>query len=307
MRDESTKAVLELIKKDRNVIAVTADNRNEYYNKARINFPNQYIDYGISESNMIGSSAGLASIGKIPFLYTVTNFMAMRTYEFIRNLICFPNYNVKFLGRSAGLVSGNMGMTHQGTEDLTILRALPNLLVITPASPIEARQATYEAYRYKGPVYIRLEGKNEPELYDETYQFKIGKGNIIRLGNHITLISIGSIVNIAIEAAEILKREFNISMRIINMPTIKPIDKLLILEAMKETSAIITLEEHSIYGGLGSAVAEILAENSCSVQFQRMGLNDFCKGSGTHNEVRNMNGLSAFSIVENVRRLLRVD
>lgn len=305
MRNESTKVVLDLIKKDRNVIAITADNGNEIYDQIKNEYPQQYIDYGIAECNMVASAAGLASTGKIPFLYAVTNFMSMRAFEFIRDVVCVPNYNVKFLGRSAGLVGGSMGMTHQGTEDLAILRTLPNLLVITPATPIEAREATYFAYQHTGPVYIRLEGFNEPELYDQGYQFKSGTGSVVRKGTDITVITTGSIINEAIAAAVVLKQEHGLEVQIINMPMIKPIDESLILKAAKKTSMLLTLEEHTIYGGLGSAVAEVLAENGCHVKFQRMGLNGFSRGCGNRDQMREINKIASKSIVRNIKSLLK--
>ena len=305
MRNESTKVVLDLIKKDRNVIAITADNGNEIYDQIKNEYPQQYIDYGIAECNMVASAAGLASTGKIPFLYAVTNFMSMRAFEFIRDVVCVPNYNVKFLGRSAGLVGGSMGMTHQGTEDLAILRTLPNLLVITPATPIEAREATYFAYQHNGPVYIRLEGFNEPELYDQGYQFKSGMGSVVRNGTDITVITTGSIINEAIAAAAVLKQEHGFEVQIINMPMIKPIDESLILKAAKKTNTLLTLEEHTIYGGLGSAVAEVLAENGCHVNFQRMGLNGFSRGCGNRDQMREINKIASKSIVKNIKSLLK--
>ena len=305
MRNESTKVVLDLIKKDRNVLAITADNGNEIYDQIKNEYPQQYIDYGIAECNMVASAAGLASTGKIPFLYAVTNFMSMRAFEFIRDVVCVPNYNVKFLGRSAGLVGGSMGMTHQGTEDLAILRTLPNLLVITPATPIEAREATYFAYQHNGPVYIRLEGFNEPELYDQGYQFKSGMGSVVRNGTDITVITTGSIINEAIAAAAVLKQEHGFEVQIINMPMIKPIDESLILKAAKKTNTLLTLEEHTIYGGLGSAVAEVLAENGCHVNFQRMGLNGFSRGCGNRDQMREINKIASTSIVRNIKSLLK--
>jgi len=305
MRNESTKVVLDLIKKDRNVIAITADNGNEIYDQIKNEYPQQYIDYGIAECNMVASAAGLASTGKIPFLYAVTNFMAMRAFEFIRDVVCVPNYNVKFLGRSAGLVGGSMGMTHQGTEDLAILRTLPNLLVITPATPLEAKQATYAAYEYDGPVYIRLEGFNEPELYDESYQFQIGKGTIVRQGSDITLFSTGSIVNEALQATADLEETLGITMRIVNISTLRPIDREIIQQAAKETRGIITLEEHTIHGGLGSAVAEVLADSGLGVRFKRIGLDKFSVGCGNRLEMRGLNGIASKNIIEAVKNLLR--
>ena len=303
MRNVSTEVVLQLLREDKNVLAVTADNGNEIYDQIRREYPAQYLDFGIAECNMVAASAGLAAAGKIPFLYAVTNFMSMRAYEFLRNIVCEPKYNVKFLGRSAGVVTGTYGMTHQGTEDLALLRTLPNLLTITPATPIEAREATRFAYRHKGPVYIRLEGRNEPELYDDGYEFVPGKGTVLREGQDMTVISIGSIVNEALRAAEKLSDE-GLTLRVINMPTILPIDRTLIVLAARETGGILTLEEHGIQGGLGSAVAEVLAESGVSVRFRRMGLSGFARGCGNRDEMREINGLTAKEIAENVREMI---
>lgn len=303
MRNISTEVVLQLLREDKNVLAVTADNGNEIYDQIRREYPAQYLDFGIAECNMVAASAGLAAAGKIPFLYAVTNFMSMRAYEFLRNIVCEPKYNVKFLGRSAGVVTGTYGMTHQGTEDLALLRTLPNLLTITPATPIEAREATRFAYRHKGPVYIRLEGRNEPELYDEGYEFVPGKGTVLREGRDMTVISIGSLVNEALRAAGTLSDE-GLTLRVINMPTILPIDRTLIVLAARETGGILTLEEHGIQGGLGSAVAEVLAESGVSVRFRRMGLSGFARGCGNRDEMREINGLTAKEIAENVREMI---
>ena len=303
MRNVSTEVVLQLLREDKNVLAVTADNGNEIYDQIRREYPAQYLDFGIAECNMVAASAGLAAAGKIPFLYAVTNFMSMRAYEFLRNIVCEPKYNVKFLGRSAGVVTGTYGMTHQGTEDLALLRTLPNLLTITPATPIEAREATRFAYRHKGPVYIRLEGRNEPELYEEGYEFVPGKGTVLREGQDMTVISIGSLVNEALRAAEKLSDE-GLTLRVINMPTILPIDRTLIVLAARETGGILTLEEHGIQGGLGSAVAEVLAESGVSVRFRRMGLSGFARGCGNRDEMREINGLTAKEIAENVREMI---
>lgn len=304
MRNASTQMVYNLAKRDRNVMAVTADNSNEIYNKIKREMPGQYIDYGIAEENMVASAAGLASCGKIPFLYTITNFMSMHAFEFIRNDVCVANQNVKFLGRSSGLVSSSMGATHQGTEEVALLRTLPNMLVITPATPIEAREATRFAYHHRGSVYIRLEGFNEPELYGEDYQFSVGRGCVLRDGGDITVISMGSVVNEALSAAKKLESD-GIRVRVINMPMVNPIDRDLIVAAAKETGHIITLEEHSIHGGLGSAVAELLAECGLAVSFQRMGLDGCAKGCGNREAMREINGLASENIMEKVRESLQ--
>lgn len=303
MRNAATRVVYDLVRKDKRVMALTADNRNEIYDKIRSEYPRQYIDYGIAESNMIASAAGMATCGKIPFLYTITNFMSMRALEFIRNDVCIGNRNVKFLGRSSGLVSSNMGPTHQGTEELAYLRTMPNMLVITPATPIEAREATKFAYGHNGPVYIRLEGYNETELFNDSYRFNIAKGQLIRYGNDVTIISTGSVIGEAMQAAEILEKE-NIGVRVINMPMVKPLDENLIDNALNETRMMITLEEHSIYGGLGSAVAEYIAEKGVSTKFARMGLDCIADGCGTRLDIRERNHLSSYDIIEKVRENL---
>ena len=304
MRNASTQMVYDLAKRDRNVMALTADNSNEIYDKIKREMPGQYIDYGIAEENMVASAAGLASCGKIPFLYTITNFMSMHAFEFIRNDVCIANQNVKFLGRSSGRVSSSMGATHQGTEEVALLRTLPHMLVITPATPIEAREATRFAYHHRGSVYIRLEGFNEPELYGEDYQFSVGRGYVLRDGKDITVISMGSVVNEVLSAAGKLESD-GIRVRVINMPMVNPIDRDLIVAAAKETGHIITLEEHSIHGGLGSAVAEVLAESRLAVSFHRMGLDGCAKGCGNREAMREINGLASENIMEKVREILQ--
>ncbi len=295
MRNTATNLVYELAKKDSRVLAITADNGNEIYEKIREELPSQYIDYGIAECNMVASAAGLADSGKIPFLYAVTNFMSMRAYEFIRDTVCVTGSNVKFLGRSSSMVTGTYGMTHQGTEDLALLRTLPNMLVITPASPIEAREAVRYAYHVNGPVYVRLEAANEPEHYEESFIFTPGKAHIFRAGKDISIICMGSVVNEAIAAAE-LAEQVGISVEVVNMPTVKPIDEEVIIERTRSRKGIITLEEHSIFGGLGSAVAEIIAKSSGNVAFEMMGLPAFPRGCGNRIEMRRNNGLDADAV-----------
>ena len=304
MRNASTQVVYDLVKQDSNVMALTADNRNEIYDKIRQENPKQYIDYGIAEENMVASAAGLASCGKIPFLYTITNFMSMHAYEFIRNDVCVANQNVKFLGRSSGLTSSSMGATHQGTEELALLRALPNMVVITPATPIEAREATKWAYQYKGPVYIRLEGYNESELFNEEYKFELNKGYEVRPGNDVTVIAMGSVINEAITAAELLEKD-GISIRILNFPTVQPGDIGAVKKAAAETKAIITLEEHTLAGGLGSAIAEIIAEQNIAIPFKRLGLLGCARGCGNRQEMREINHVARTDILEAVQQLLK--
>lgn len=302
MRNVAAQTVYELAREDASVLAVAADVGHPYYTKVKEECPGQYVDFGIAECNMVGASAGMAAAGKIPFLYAVTNFLSMRAYEFLRNLVCVPAFNVKLLGRSAGLVTGTYGITHQGTEELALLRALPNLITITPATPIEARESVRFAYRHQGPVYIRLEGYNEPEYYSDKDSFQPGMGHTLRDGRDVTIVTIGSIVNEALQAADALERK-GISVRVLSLSTIFPIDRALILRAARETRAVFTLEEHSIYGGLGSSVAEVLAEGGVTVRFRRMGLKAFPKGCGNRESMRIQNGLSARHVIDAVMEL----
>lgn len=303
MRTASTGIVYELVKKDKRVLALCADGGNDVYQMIRKDFPQQYIDYGIAEENMVASAAGLASCDKIPFVFGTTNFIAMRAFEFIRNDVALPNHNVKFLGIFSNLARGGWGPTHQGTEEIALLRCLPNLLVITPATPIEAREATKFAYRHKGAVYIRLEASNETEYYDENYVFQLGKGYVISKGDDFTIITMGGILSEAVQIAEGLV-SCGLTIRVINMPMVKPVDEEIILTAAQETKGIITLEEHSIYGGLGSAVAEVLAENGISTKFARMGLHGCAIGCGNRDEIRELNGISADDVKKKIRELL---
>ena len=302
MRNACKQVLYDLVREDSSVMLLTADG-HDMYQELSPEYHSQFVDYGIAESNMVASAAGLASCGKIPFLFAVTNFMAMRAFEFIRDMVCIPSYNVKFLGFFSGLSRGAWGATHHGTEDLTLLRCLPNLLVITPATPIEAHEAVKFAYRYQGPVYIRLESSNEVELYDQEYEFALGKGHVLRTGYDITVVAMGSVINEAIQASDFLRNK-GISVRVIDLSMIKPLDEKLILSAASETNHIITLEEHSIYGGLGSALAEFLLEHKARTSFIRMGLDGIARGCGNQKEMREINHLSANDIVQKVHQLL---
>lgn len=303
MREACTEQIYEYAKNDPNVMALTADSRNGVYAKIMNGLPRQYMDYGIAEQNMIASAAGLAVCGKIPFIFGASTFLAMRGFEFIRNDVCIANANVKFIGIFSGLSRPSWGATHEGTEEVTLLSCLPNLVVITPSTPLMAKKATQYAYHHRGPVYIRLEASNEPEYYSEHIIFEPGKGYLVKEGSDFTIISMGSVIEEAFGAANRLAEE-GVSIRIIDMPTVRPIDQNLIIDAARETRGIITLEEHSIYGGLGSAVAEVLAENGISTQFRRIGLCGCAVGCGSREAVRAANGLSKDHLIHAVREVM---
>ena len=302
MRTAYLKALRELAAKDKNVYALISDNGAIVYDQYRQDFPEQYLNLGISEANMLGMAAGMASRGKIPFAYTIGAFLAYRAFEFIRNDVCLQNQNVKIVGTGAGETYSGLGPTHHATEDLGGLRSLPNLTILCPASPKEVYAATYAAYNYRGPVYLRLGTNREPEIYEGACEFQIGKGVELRSGGDAAVFASGSILKDALDAAEALGKE-GVSARVVNMHTLKPIDSDIILKAVHEVGRIVTVEDHNVTGGLGSAVAEVVAESGRGVKFRRVGLRDFSCGYGDYAQVREANGLGRKQIEDVVRRL----
>ena len=303
MRTAYLDTLYDLAQNDKRVYALISDNGAIVYDKYRRDLLKQYLNLGISEANMIGMAAGMASCGKIPFAYTIGAFLAYRAYEFIRNDVCLQNQNVKIVGTGAGQVYSTLGPTHHSTEDLGGLRALPNLTIICPASPLEVRKATRAAYEYEGPVYLRLGTNREPEIYNEDYSFEIGKGITVKDGKDVTLIGTGSILKDILDVAELLNKD-RVQARVINMHTIKPIDKEIILKAIEETGKIVTIEDHNIIGGIGSAVAEVIAQSGKGVKFKRIGLQGFSNGYGTYAQVKEMNGIGIEDICNEVKSLM---
>lgn len=307
MRSAYIETLYDLADKDTNVYAVISDNGAIVYDKFRADFPGQFINAGISEANMVGMAAGMAERRKIPFAYTIGAFLAYRAYEFILNDVCLQNMNVKLVGIGAGCSYSLLGASHHSIYDLAVLRPLPNLTLLSPASPLEVKKAVRAAYETEGPVYIRLGTNREPEIYDEDYDFCIGRAVWMRRGKDITIISTGSIVNDVMIAANELEKQ-GISAGVINMHTISPFDQEAIVEAAECSSAILTVEEHSIVGGLASAVAEVIAEKGLRVSFGRIGLYDFVHGYGKHPELKESNGIGQKQIIgKTVEMVGRVD
>ncbi len=302
MRTAYLNTLYDLARKDKRVYALISDNGAIVYDKYRKDLSSQYLNLGISEANMLGMAAGMASCGKIPFAYTIGAFLAYRAFEFIRNDICLQKQNVKIVGTGAGEVYSALGPTHHSTEDLGGLRALPGLTILCPASPLEVKKATFAAYEYKGPVYLRLGTNKEPEIYNEDYEFKIGEGVTVKKGNDVTLIGTGSILKDVLDTALLLQEE-GINARVINMHTIKPIDQEIIIQAAEETGKIVTVEDHNIIGGLGSAVAEVIAESGQGVLFKRLGLHGFSSGYGAYTQVKEINGIGVQKICDKVKSL----
>ncbi|MCK9443687.1 MAG: transketolase family protein [Tissierellaceae bacterium] len=265
-------------------------------------FPERFINVGIAEQNLMGTAAGLAAAGKIPFASSFAMFATGRAFEIIRNSICYPKLNVKIAATHAGLTVGEDGATHQALEDISIMRSLPNIIVLSPADAVETRQCIMKAVEHNGPVYIRLGRAKVPVIFDHDYEFEIGKGVELRAGTDIAIIGTGVMVERAILASEKLAEE-GIAARVINMASIKPIDKDIIIKAAKETKGIITVEEHSIIGGLGSAVAEVVSE-SHPAKVLRIGTMDTFGESGDGFQLLEKYGLSVDNIVKKAKEIL---
>ncbi len=238
----------------------------------------RFFNVGIAEQDLIGTAAGMAIAGKIPFASSFAMFAAGRAFEIIRNTVAYPKLNVKIAATHAGLTVGEDGASHQAIEDISLMRSIPNMTVINPADSVEAEQAVLKAAEVNGPVYIRLGRMSVEDVYDQQYKFELGKGVELKKGSDITIIATGIMVQESLKAAKELSEE-GIEARVINIHTIKPIDKDIIINAAKETGAIVTAEEHSIIGGLGSAVLEVLSD-SCPVPVKRVGVSDTFGESG---------------------------
>lgn len=259
-------------------------------------YSDRFFNVGIAEQNMMGVAAGLSTCGKVPFVSTFAMFATGRAFEQVRNSICYPKLNVKIAATHAGLTVGEDGASHQSIEDISLMRTLPNMTVLVPADAAETKAAVAFAARYEGPVYLRLGRMGVPDLFGEDYQFEHGKAVSIAEGTDVTLVGTGCMTAIAKDAAELLKKE-GISARVLHVHTIKPIDQSAIVKAAQETGAIVTCEEHSVYGGLGSAVAEVVAEKA-PVPVIRIGVQDTFGESGTPAELLVKYGLTAEKIAE---------
>ena len=270
--------------------------RNEY--------PGRHFDCGIAEQNMMCVAAGMSTMGYVPFVSSFAMFAAGRAFEQVRNTIAYPHLNVKIAATHAGLSVGEDGASHQCCEDIALMRSIPGMVVLSPADAVEARAAVIAAYNYNGPVYLRLSRLASPVFHDpETYRFQIGKGEKLTDGYDVAVVATGLMVSEALRAAVIAKRQ-GINVRVINLPTIKPLDEEIILTAARECRRIITVEEHNIIGGLGEAVCSLLSEKlPCPVR--RIGVQDQFGHSGPAAEVLRDYGLSAEAIANTIREVVR--
>lgn len=303
MRNHLINKITEFAGQNENIMLITADLGFSVIEKFKERFPNRYINVGIAEQNMATVAAGLALEGNTVFIYSIGNFPTLRCIEQIRNDICYHNANVKILAVGSGFAYGTLGMTHHATEDLAIMRALPNMKVFTPCDSISAEAIAQDICKINGPCYVRLERGGEPEIFSQNEKFEIGKLKEIRKGYDIAVITIGTVINEAIKAADIL-REQNNYISVYSVYSLKPIDKEQILEIAKKYNYIITVEEHQITGGLGSIIAEIIAENNMNTKIIRLGLNDeFTSVVGNQEYLREIYKIDYKTIIRKIESL----
>lgn len=305
MRKTYEESIYRLMGKNPKIVALIADSGGGRYVDIEKDYPGRLFNFGIAECNMVAAAGGFAKEGFIPVIYALNSFLAYRAYEFVRNDACLQKRNIKFVGLGAGVVANTLGPTHHTTEDIAALRALPNLTLVSPASPKEVTTVLEKSVAFDGPVYIRLGKAFEREIYEGDSPFEIGKSTLLREGGDITVIATGSIVSDVMEAAGMLEKE-GFSADVINMSTIKPLDKQAVLKSAKKTGIVVTVEEHNVIGGLGGAVSEVLCLEGLPVRFDIMGFKDtFCNDYGWHQDLKRMYGLSPQHIFENCLKLCK--
>jgi len=298
-------ALAELADKNENIVVLDADlsgsTKSGIFGKAH---PERFFNMGIAESNMVATAAGLASVGKIPFVNTFTVFLTTLGLISTRAQVCYGNLNVKLGGAYCGMSDAFDGSSHHAIEDIAVMRSLPNMTVIVPSDAACTRWATEFAIEHNGPVYLRLSRDVYPDLYGDSSKFECGKGAIVRDGSDVTVIACGLLVHKAIEAAEMMEKK-GVSVRVVDMYSIKPIDKELILKCARETGAIVTAEEHNIFGGLGGAVSEVLAWGGAGVPTEFVGIQDTFTESGPYPMLLAKYGLDANGVVAGIEKVLK--
>lgn len=301
MRKAFVQALMDMAGDDERIYLFTGDLGFSIFESFKEKFPSRYFNMGVAEQNMIGVATGMALSGKIIFVYSIANFPTFRCLEQIRNDVCYHNVNVNIVTGGGGLSYGALGITHHATEDIAIMRALPNMTVIAPGDPLEAEQAALACAAWPGPCYLRLGKTTEPRVHESLPSFSIGRAIIFQDGKDATLISTGCMLSSIVQAAGLLAKK-GISARVLSMPTVKSLDRDAVLAAAGETGVIVTVEEHSIIGGLGSAVAEVLSEASgIDCKFRRMGIKDtFTHDIGNQEYLLKVHGLSVDDIVNTV-------
>jgi transketolase len=298
-------ALLEAGEKNPDIIALSADSSSgsgmsPFHQK----FPERHFEFGIMEQGILGFASGLATTGKIPFVAAIAPFVTARPFEMFKNDLGYMRQNVKVVGRCGGLTYSDLGATHQSLEDVAIIRTIPGVTILNPGDPTEIKKAVHAAAELNGPVYLKIGSPKMPVLFDENDQFEIGKGVQMTEGSDITLISTGTVLSKAVEATEILKKQ-GIRARLINIHTIKPLDTEIILKAAKDTGAIVTIEEQYIFGGLGSAVCEVVSELN-PVPIKMIGVRDQFASNGPYEDLLALYGLQGSQIAETVKEFLGV-
>lgn len=300
MRQAFINTLIEETKLNKNIMLLTGDLGFSVFEKFRDKFPNNFINIGVAEQNMMGIAAGLAMSGKIVFAYSIATFATMRPFEQIRTDIASHNASVIVVGSGAGLSYGHDSITHHSVEDIHLMRAVPGMTILCPADPFEAQWATKASIKLKKPVYLRLGKRGEPVLYKKPSLLKVGKGSILKVGNDMAILATGNIVSNVLEAAKILSKK-NIESTVVSMHTIKPLDLQLIQHLSKKFPIIITVEEHSIIGGLGSSVSEVISENNYNTKLIKIGVPDrFLFEIGSQNYLREKIGLLSEQIAEKI-------
>lgn len=305
MRTAFIETLFELAKKDYRIVLVVGDLGFGVVTRFMQELPKQFVNAGVAEQNMTGLATGMALSGKIVFTYSIANFPVIRCLEQIRNDLCYHNANVKIVSVGAGMAYGSLGISHHATEDIAIMRSLPNMAVLAPNDPVEAELATRAAVTHGGPCYLRLGRAGEPKVHDSNIEFQLGRAITLREGGDLTIIATGGLLKNALIAADNLLQQ-GIYTRVLSMHTIKPLDNSAVLSAARETPIIVTAEEHTIIGGLGGAVAEILSEiSSPKATLVRIGLNDaFSCEVGDQNYLRAFYGLSSEAIAKRAQEAL---
>lgn len=302
MRQAFIDTLSSLAKEDKKIFLLNGDLGFSVLEKFNEAFPERSLNMGVAEANMVGVAAGLAMSGKKVFVYSIIPFVTSRVYEQIRDDVALQKANVKIVGVGSGFTYGQLGPTHHSILDIAIMRALPNMTVICPGDPFETEELTRALAGIDGPAYLRIGNKGEPKVHDKKVVLKIGKGVIVKDGNDCALFATGNMLTVALGVSKRLE-DLGIKARVISMHTIKPLDKNIIVRATKETPAIFTVEEHSVIGGLGSAVAEVIAEGKEKVFFKRLGIKDiFTTISGTQDFLRNYHNLSIGKITRIVKK-----
>lgn len=304
VRSAYGRTLAELGKVNKNIVVLDADlscsTQTQLFAKE---FPERFFDIGISEQDLMTTAAGLSCTGKIPFVSTFAVFASGRAWEQVRNTICYSNLNVKIAATHGGITVGEDGASHQALEDISLMRSIPNMVVVVPADEKETIAAIKFAAEYKGPVYIRIARANLPDVFDETYKFDYKKATVMQAGTDVTIVTNGETLVEVLDCAKILS-EKGISAEVINVPVVKPLDGETILKSAQKTNRVITVENHSIIGGLGGAVCEYLSENY-PVKISRIGTNDEFGQSGTAKQLMDYYGLNADKLAEKITGLLK--